>query len=92
MKVKVLVPQSSIPGKSFFLFFLLREIKFISDLLFVLLGMFVLILPWLYSPLVWCLYNIVFQLMGNIYLLPGLRIAKKIEKHKKKGGRSHIEI
>jgi len=35
-------------------------------------GMFVIVLPWLYSPLVWCVYNLVFQLIGNWPLLFGL--------------------
>jgi hypothetical protein len=35
-------------------------------------GMFILMLPWLYCPLVWCLYNIVFQLLGNLIMLMGL--------------------
>jgi len=35
-------------------------------------GMFILILPWLYCPLVWCMYNIVFQLLGNLIMLMGL--------------------
>mmetsp|Transcript_16605 Transcript_16605/g.42389 ORF Transcript_16605/g.42389 Transcript_16605/m.42389 type:complete len:189 (+) Transcript_16605:2-568(+) len=29
-------------------------------------------LPWLYCPLVWCMYNIVFQLLGNLIMLMGL--------------------
>jgi len=37
-------------------------------------GMFVIILPWLYSPLVWCVYNLVFQVIGNWQLLVGLII------------------
>jgi len=37
-------------------------------------GMFVVILPWLYCPLVWCIYNIVLQMIGNPYLLTGLVI------------------
>ena len=36
--------------------------------------MFVVILPWLYCPLVWCIYNLVFQLVGNIFLLFGLLV------------------
>jgi len=35
-------------------------------------GMFVILLPWLYCPLVWCLYNIVFQLTGTLALFFGL--------------------
>lgn len=35
-------------------------------------GMFILILPWLYCPLVWCMYNIIFQLVGNLIMLMGL--------------------
>lgn len=37
-------------------------------------GMFVIVLPWLYSPLVWCVYNLVFQMIGNWPLLVGLII------------------
>ncbi|GMH67014.1 hypothetical protein TrST_g514 [Triparma strigata] len=37
-------------------------------------GMFVIVLPWLYSPLVWCVYNLVFQVIGNWQLLVGLII------------------
>ena len=48
LKVKVLVPQSSIPG------------------------MFVVVLPWLYCPLVWVVFNVAFQLVGNIWLFFGL--------------------
>jgi hypothetical protein len=48
IKVKTLIPQSSIPG------------------------MFILVLPWLYSPLVWCIYQLVFQMIGNVFLLIGL--------------------
>jgi hypothetical protein len=35
-------------------------------------GLFIQLLPWLYCPIVWCLYNFMFQLMGNVWLLPGL--------------------
>jgi len=35
-------------------------------------GMFILILPWLYCPLVWCMYHLVFQLLGNLIMLMGL--------------------
>jgi len=28
-------------------------------------GMFIIVLPWLYSPLVWVVFNVVFQLIGN---------------------------
>jgi len=38
-------------------------------------GMFVIVLPWLYSPLVWCVYNLVFQVIGNWQLLVGMIIA-----------------
>lgn len=48
IKVKQLVPQSSIPG------------------------MFVIVLPWLYSPLVWAVYSVVSQAVGSIWLLLGL--------------------
>ena len=50
LKVKLLVPQSSIPG------------------------MFILLLPWLYCPLVWAIYNLVYQLVGNVVLMAGLLI------------------
>lgn len=48
LRMKMLVPQSIIPG------------------------MFVLVLPWLYCPLTWCMYSLGFQLIGNPYLLVGL--------------------
>jgi hypothetical protein len=35
-------------------------------------GMFITLLPWLYTPLVWTLYNIAFQLVGDLYMLAGL--------------------
>lgn len=35
-------------------------------------GLFIQLLPWLYCPIVWCLFNFVFQIFGNIYMLPGL--------------------
>jgi len=35
-------------------------------------GMFILILPWVYSPLLWCSYQVVFQLVGDWLLLIGL--------------------
>ena len=35
-------------------------------------GMFIIVLPWLYSPLVWVVFNVVFQLIGNWQLLIGL--------------------
>ena len=35
-------------------------------------GMFITLLPWLYTPLVWTLYNIGFQLVGDPYMLAGL--------------------
>lgn len=37
-------------------------------------GMFILILPWIYAPLVWALYSISFQLLGNYLLLLGLSV------------------
>lgn len=37
-------------------------------------GMFVLMLPWLYCPLVWCMYDIVLQLSGSLALLGGLAV------------------
>ena len=45
LAVKMLVPQSSLPG------------------------VFVVLLPWLYCPIMWCLYNFVFQLIGNPIML-----------------------
>eukprot|EP00418_Pyrodinium_bahamense_P093698 CAMPEP_0179041450 /NCGR_PEP_ID=MMETSP0796-20121207/16162_1 /TAXON_ID=73915 /ORGANISM="Pyrodinium bahamense, Strain pbaha01" /LENGTH=705 /DNA_ID=CAMNT_0020737813 /DNA_START=65 /DNA_END=2182 /DNA_ORIENTATION=- len=48
VRMKMLVPQSNIPG------------------------MFVLILPWLYCPLTWCMYSIMFQAVGNCTLLIGM--------------------
>lgn len=48
VRMKILVPQSIIPG------------------------MFVLVLPWLYCPLSWCMYSLFFQLIGNVPLLLGL--------------------
>lgn len=50
MRMKLLVPQSNIPG------------------------MFVLILPWLYCPMTWCMYSVAFQAIGNPVLLIGLLI------------------
>jgi len=35
-------------------------------------GMFILLLPWLYCPLCWCLYDVVLQLSGSLALLAGL--------------------
>ncbi|GMI14344.1 hypothetical protein TrVE_jg11237 [Triparma verrucosa] len=35
-------------------------------------GMFVILLPWLYCPLVWCIYNIAFQLTGTLVFFFGL--------------------
>ena len=35
-------------------------------------GTFIVLLPWLYTPLVWCLYNVAFQLVGNPVVLFGL--------------------
>ena len=37
-----------------------------------LAGMFIIVLPWLYSPIVWVVFNVVFQLIGNWQLLVGL--------------------
>lgn len=48
LAVKMLVPQSSLPG------------------------VFVVLLPWLYCPIMWCLYNFLFQLIGNPWMLCGL--------------------
>lgn len=48
LNVKMLVPQSSLPG------------------------VFIVVLPWLYCPIVWCLYNFAFQLIGNWMVLVGL--------------------
>ena len=41
---------------------------------FLCCAQFVISLPWLYSPLVWCVYNLVFQMIGNWQLLVGLII------------------
>jgi hypothetical protein len=46
--VKMLVPQSSLPG------------------------VFVVMLPWLYCPIMWCLYNFAFQMIGNPFMLVGM--------------------
>eukprot|EP01052_Picozoa_sp_SAG31_P055993 SAG31_NODE_15775_length_739_cov_1.178125_1_plen_219_part_01 len=35
-------------------------------------GTFIVLLPWLYTPLVWCMYNVAFQLVGNPIVLFGL--------------------
>jgi hypothetical protein len=35
-------------------------------------GMFVILLPWLYCPLVWVIYNVGFQLTGTLVLFFGL--------------------
>jgi len=35
-------------------------------------GMFVILLPWLYCPLVWCIYNVAFQLTGTLVFFFGL--------------------
>ena len=35
-------------------------------------GMFIVMLPWLYCPLVWVVYNIAFHLVGNLYFFFGL--------------------
>ena len=48
LAVKMLVPQSSLPG------------------------VFVVLLPWLYCPIMWCLYNFAFQLIGDPFMLAGL--------------------
>lgn len=37
-----------------------------------LAGMFIIVLPWLYSPIVWVVFNVVFQLIGNWQQLIGL--------------------
>lgn len=37
-------------------------------------GMFVLILPWMSCPLAWCMYSLVFQVIGHVALLYGLLI------------------
>ena len=34
-------------------------------------GMFVILIPWLYAPVLWCLFNFAFQYGGNAYILPG---------------------
>ena len=48
LNVKMLVPQSSLPG------------------------VFIVLLPWLYCPIIWCLYNFAFQLVGDWFVLVGL--------------------
>ena len=35
-------------------------------------GVFVVLLPWLYCPIMWCLYNFAFQLIGDPFMLAGL--------------------
>eukprot|EP00520_Triparma_pacifica_P008489 CAMPEP_0118646036 /NCGR_PEP_ID=MMETSP0785-20121206/7827_1 /TAXON_ID=91992 /ORGANISM="Bolidomonas pacifica, Strain CCMP 1866" /LENGTH=2907 /DNA_ID=CAMNT_0006537973 /DNA_START=24 /DNA_END=8743 /DNA_ORIENTATION=+ len=35
-------------------------------------GMFVVLLPWLYAPVIWCIFNFAFQFAGNLFILPGL--------------------
>ena len=35
-------------------------------------GLFIQLLPWLYCPVVWCIFNFLFQLIGNVWLLPGM--------------------
>jgi hypothetical protein len=35
-------------------------------------GMFIIILPFLYCPLVWCIYNVAFQLTGTLVFFFGL--------------------
>lgn len=50
LRMKMLVPQSIVPG------------------------MFVLLLPWLYCPLSWSLYSIIFQFVGNPLVLLGLLV------------------
>ena len=41
-------------------------------------GLFIQLLPWLYCPIVWCLFNFIFQLIGNHWLLPGLLLLSYI--------------
>ena len=31
-----------------------------------LAGMFIIVLPWLYSPIVWVVFNVIFQLIGEV--------------------------
>lgn len=50
LKIKVLIPQSSIPG------------------------MLVVLLPWLYCPMLWIVYSVVFQMVGDMVLFVGLAI------------------
>jgi low affinity Fe/Cu permease len=50
LKIKVLIPQSSIPG------------------------MLVVILPWLYCPMLWIVYSVIFQMVGDLVLFLGLAI------------------
>jgi len=37
-------------------------------------GMFVLVLPWMYCPLTWCIYSVISHMVGNISLLLGLML------------------
>jgi len=50
LRMKMLVPQSIVPG------------------------MFVLLLPWLYCPLSWSLYSMIFQFVGNPLVLIGFLV------------------
>jgi len=50
LRMKMLVPQSIVPG------------------------MFVLLLPWLYCPLSWSLYSMIFQFVGNPLVLLGFLV------------------
>lgn len=50
LRMKLLVPQSIVPG------------------------MFVILLPWLYCPLSWSLYSVIFQFVGNPFVLLGLLV------------------
>ena len=38
-------------------------------------GMFIILLPWVYCPIVWCFCSIFFQLLGNYVVLFGLILA-----------------
>ena len=40
--------------------------------LWLVAGMFIVILPWVDCPIIWCIYNIILQMIGNIWLVVGL--------------------
>jgi len=37
-------------------------------------GAFVIVLPWIYAPLTWALFNVVVQLFGDVYLLSAMAL------------------